>query len=327
MYGYIYKTTNLVNGKIYIGQHKSSQFTREYLGSGDLVKRAIKKYGKENFQVELLEEVETKELMDEREIYWIKLYDAKNIDIGYNISDGGFSTRLSEERNGNCKCSFEKCSLIKNYLDLGYSEKYISELLNVSTRIIGFIRRGTHWSCKNDNYSCHKRAKIFTKDEQLKHNNALKSRNEKMFIINNQKKSVKTKEEEDFIYKWRLEKHTCPICGKVMTDYYVSKKYGSGVYCSKRCVYKMVCAKRPIDYYKKALKNRKSFKGENNPNYGKKASLETKNKISQSLKLCEALKHSKRFLGRHHTEESKKKTSESLRKTLERKKNEAKNKE
>lgn len=327
MYGYIYKTTNLVNDKIYIGQHKSSQFTIEYLGSGDLVKRAIKKYGKENFQVELLEEVETKELMDEREIYWIKFYDAKNIDIGYNISDGGFSTRLSEERNGNCKCSFEKCSLIKKYLDLDYSKKYISELLSVSTRIIEDIRRGIHWSCKNDRYSHHKRAKIFTEEEQLKHNNAIKSRNQKMFNINTQKKSKKIKDREDFIKAWKLEKHICPICKKVMTDYYVSKKYGSGIYCSKFCVYKMVYANRPVDYYKNALKNRKSFKGENNPNYGKKASLETKNKISQSLKSCEALKHSKRFSGRHHTEASKKKTSESLRKTLERKRSETKNKE
>ena len=33
MYGYIYKTTNLVNGKIYVGQHKG-EFTEDYIGSG-----------------------------------------------------------------------------------------------------------------------------------------------------------------------------------------------------------------------------------------------------------------------------------------------------
>ena len=44
----IYKTTNLVNKKIYIGQ--DSKNNPEYLGSGAIVKKAIKKYGKENFK-------------------------------------------------------------------------------------------------------------------------------------------------------------------------------------------------------------------------------------------------------------------------------------
>ena len=89
----------------------------------------------------------------------------------------------------------------------------------------------------------------------------------------------------------------------------------------------MISANRPEDYYENALKNRKSFKGEGNPNYGKKASLETRSKISQSLKESKTLKNSKRFLGHHHTEESKIKTSESLKKTWERKKHEAENEE
>lgn len=90
MYGYIYKTTNLVNGKIYIGQKHSSVFLEEqYLGSSRRLRESIKHYGKENFKVELLEEIETKELMDEREIYWIKYYNSTNKEIGYNISEGG----------------------------------------------------------------------------------------------------------------------------------------------------------------------------------------------------------------------------------------------
>lgn len=57
MYGYIYLTTNLVNGKIYIGRKKSSIFlSTKYLGSGRVLKQAIKKYGKINFSVLLLQE-------------------------------------------------------------------------------------------------------------------------------------------------------------------------------------------------------------------------------------------------------------------------------
>lgn len=44
----IYKTTNLINGKIYIGQ--DSKDRPNYYGSGKLIHRAIKKYGKENFK-------------------------------------------------------------------------------------------------------------------------------------------------------------------------------------------------------------------------------------------------------------------------------------
>lgn len=43
MYGYIYKTTNLINGKIYIGQHKSEEYDSSYYGSGKKILRALKK--------------------------------------------------------------------------------------------------------------------------------------------------------------------------------------------------------------------------------------------------------------------------------------------
>lgn len=56
MYGYIYKTTNTINGKIYIGQKKSSEFLGvQYLGSGKILKSAINKYGVEAFIVEVIE--------------------------------------------------------------------------------------------------------------------------------------------------------------------------------------------------------------------------------------------------------------------------------
>lgn len=89
MYGYIYKTTNLINNKFYIGQHKSSVFDPNYYGSGLLINQAIKKYGKTNFKIEILEWCESLDVMCEKEKYYIKLYDALNKDIAYNISKGG----------------------------------------------------------------------------------------------------------------------------------------------------------------------------------------------------------------------------------------------
>ena len=64
MYGYIYKTTNLLNGKIYVGKHKWSKegcLDENYLGSGTYLTRAIDKYGKENFICEILDTADSLE--------------------------------------------------------------------------------------------------------------------------------------------------------------------------------------------------------------------------------------------------------------------------
>jgi len=85
----IYKTTNLVNNKIYIGQ--SVLYDPLYLGSGKSIKKAVKKYGSNNFIKEVLEECNSKDEMDEREIYWINKLGSRDPKIGYNIAAGGNS--------------------------------------------------------------------------------------------------------------------------------------------------------------------------------------------------------------------------------------------
>jgi len=83
----IYKITNLINGKIYIGQHYTSA-DDGYLGSGKWIKRAIKKYGKENFIRETIEFC-TSANVDEKEVYWVNKLGATNPKVGYNIDKGG----------------------------------------------------------------------------------------------------------------------------------------------------------------------------------------------------------------------------------------------
>ena len=91
MYGYIYKITNKLNGKIYIGQHKAVKFEPDvYQGSGKLLLRAYDKYGKENFDNELICECTDQSDMDEKEIFYINLFESTNSNLGYNLTPGGF---------------------------------------------------------------------------------------------------------------------------------------------------------------------------------------------------------------------------------------------
>lgn len=102
MIGRIYKITNLINGKNYIGQTKKTiqeRFKRHIIASNEkrnkniLLYNAIKKYGIDKFIIELIEECKFDNL-DEREIYWIKYYDTYN--NGYNLTIGGKSRKSSD---------------------------------------------------------------------------------------------------------------------------------------------------------------------------------------------------------------------------------------
>ncbi len=95
MRGFIYKITNTINSKSYIGQTIQNVKERFYQHcatkcskavSNMAIHRAIKKYGKSNFTVEVIEEIDSANLND-RERYWIKYYNSYN--NGYNSTKGG----------------------------------------------------------------------------------------------------------------------------------------------------------------------------------------------------------------------------------------------
>ena len=85
--GYVYSITNNINGKKYVGLHKSTEFDPDYWGSGKLIHQAYNKYGKENFTREILEWALTYEELQEKEKYWIKSLDT--YENGYNLTLGG----------------------------------------------------------------------------------------------------------------------------------------------------------------------------------------------------------------------------------------------
>jgi hypothetical protein len=86
-YFFIYKTTNLINNKEYIGIHKTNNLDDGYLGSGLALNRAIKKYGKENFKREILEFCEDYEKLLIKESEYVDIAWVNN-DMNYNIKSG-----------------------------------------------------------------------------------------------------------------------------------------------------------------------------------------------------------------------------------------------
>jgi len=90
-WGFIYLTTNMVNGKKYIGQKIFKNDWKSYLGSGKLILRAIEKNGKENFSREIIAIAYSKDELNQLEIEFIKNHDAVEDKDYYNIGYGGGS--------------------------------------------------------------------------------------------------------------------------------------------------------------------------------------------------------------------------------------------
>ncbi len=116
--GVVYKATNLVNGKIYIGKTISSLHKRKKdhiwrsknLQEGYLFHKAINKYGENSFVWDILIESSDFKFLDKKEIEYISNYKSNDRDIGYNLTDGGEGTPgriISEETRENHRKSYK----------------------------------------------------------------------------------------------------------------------------------------------------------------------------------------------------------------------------
>ena len=111
----IYKITNLIDNKIYIGKDENNN--PKYFGSGLLIKRAIKKYGKKNFKKDILEKCTTPKELNDKEIFWINKLNSISPN-GYNLTIGGtggdtFSIKTQDEKNNIIKKRL-KTTLLKH---------------------------------------------------------------------------------------------------------------------------------------------------------------------------------------------------------------------
>lgn len=117
----IYKLTNNINNKIYVGQTTNSLEKRfswhcapSALKNNMLISKAINKYGRESFKTEILEECLSIDQMNKREVYWIRHLDSGNNKVGYNIKLGGFNFLRSESLKAKICASLQASEKFKN---------------------------------------------------------------------------------------------------------------------------------------------------------------------------------------------------------------------
>lgn len=162
MVGLIYKITNKINGKSYIGQTTQSLNRRINQHLNDvksnshlMLHNAIRKYGFENFKVSILEKNVSYELLNDRECYWIKEENTYfETGYGYNMTLGGnqpFNSR---------KLTDDEISKIQNMLknNLELTEKEIGDIFKVSFSCISDINLGRSWNDSNIIYPIRKSA-------------------------------------------------------------------------------------------------------------------------------------------------------------------------
>lgn len=155
----IYKITNQINQKAYIGQSKniSSRWRAhrtKYQTEDTLLYRAMRKYGIDNFSFEVIEECDIDQLND-KEIFWIEYYNTHNLEKGYNLTDGGQKATkaiLTEKE------VLEIYELLKTPLSM----EEIAKKYSVTYHTISDINTGFTWIHSNMKYPIRERYALVT---------------------------------------------------------------------------------------------------------------------------------------------------------------------
>lgn len=168
---YIYKITNLINQKAYIGQttdykrrfteHKAKGYGWE---DNKILYYAFDKYGINNFSFEVLEETEN---YDEREKYWIEYYNTMKPN-GYNMIEGGSNPPVFRgEEHHLATHSLNEIQIIINLLkNTDIPTKQIAEMTNYNHSSINRINIGELWKQENIEYPIRKENTKSFKEER-----------------------------------------------------------------------------------------------------------------------------------------------------------------
>lgn len=166
----IYKITNTVNNKVYIGQTIRTLESRFARHIDDAIKnphtlnkfhRAINKYGKDKFKIELIDEANTQDELNKKEKYWIKQYDS--VKNGYNTAEGGeggntYKGRTKKQMNIT-KAKISKANLGRNNgmsnqikaKNVKTNKEYFFDTLGACLKFLGVANKGIVMNRANGN--------------------------------------------------------------------------------------------------------------------------------------------------------------------------------
>lgn len=157
--GFVYKITNKINGKIYIGQTIRSirirwnEHCKDKYHCKKLVK-AISKYGKNNFKVDQIDKANSIEELNEKEIFWISVYKTTNRNIGYNIEIGGLNKLINDKKN--LIKRRHPSEVIKNWSEHLTGRKKWSN--------VNYKKKKSEQHCLNISKNCHTRRTVVQLD-------------------------------------------------------------------------------------------------------------------------------------------------------------------
>lgn len=193
----VYKITNLLNCKIYIGSTKNiTKRFKSHLAPGSgckLLKAALKKYGKDNFKFEIIEEVEVDNLINREQYYldtllfaqdYIKGNDLRFLELGYNICPTASSREGVKELNTEHKFTpILEYSKNGDFIKLWPSIKSVESFYKIS---------GVSKICKTNGYpdKCNSVFRYYTEDYPLKIEVKNKRIGRTVIISEKQKKQI-----------------------------------------------------------------------------------------------------------------------------------------
>lgn len=238
----IYKITNKVNNKVYIGQsihvlsrwgqHQRNAFNPNTHTYNYPLYRAIRKYGVENFQFEVLEEVSSIELLTEEEQYFIDKYKSLDPNYGYNIVPA-VDSKKGENCNWAKLTDREEELIFQLIADTNMSFKDIGQMFHVSGSCIEDINKGRRRRKPNKKYPIREAAKSVSHRGE-KQNGAILTEKDVMEIRNRYVNETLEEIYED--YKDRMSysgfKNVCyGVTWKHLPCY--KKREKKWIYCNK----------------------------------------------------------------------------------------------
>lgn len=215
----IYKTTNTINNKIYIG--KAIHNNPKYLGSGLLLNRAIKKYGREMFVREVIDTAETLQQLNEKQKHWIKETNSNLRQLGYNIAVGGFGGDTTTFNPNRQEIINKRAKYLRQNV---YKTQEFSDAIKAG-------KTGTYTVSEK----CHKQ-----KSEQHKRaaSNGIKS----WWVVNRQRLLQSSKQGGETRRKYDKIVKVCPICQKEFQT--ITSPTKEKVFCSHTCANRYLATTR-----------------------------------------------------------------------------------